>query len=94
MSRLQDLLSKRVSKSLDQIRAELFARIEEVQDEYAAKGWLPRRLNLNKGVVRGLLELFAWGIWQLYRLLETVLLQAFPLRHRRLARCALRANRQ
>ena len=78
MSRLQDLLSKRVSKSLDQIRAELFARIEEVQDEYAAKGWLPRRLNLNKGVVRGLLELFAWGIWQLYRLLETVLLQAFP----------------
>lgn len=78
MSRLQDLLSTRVSKSIDQIRSELFARIEEVQDEYAAKGWLPRRLNLNKGVVRGLLELYCWGIWQLYKLLEAVLYQAFP----------------
>lgn len=79
MSRLQQLVSTRVSKSIDQIRAELFAHIEDVQDEYAAKGWLPRRLNLNKGVVRGLLELFCWGIWQLYRLLEAVLYQAFPL---------------
>lgn len=78
MSRLQQLVSTRVSKSIDQIRADLFARIEEVQDEYAAKGWLPGRLNLNKGVVRGLLELFCWGIWQLYRLLEVVLYQAFP----------------
>ena len=78
MSRLQQLVSTRVSKSIDQIRAELFARIEEVQDEYAAKGWLPRRVNLNKGVVRGLLELYCWGIWQLYRLLEAILLQAFP----------------
>jgi uncharacterized phage protein gp47/JayE len=78
MPRLQQLLSQRVSKSLDQIRSELFARIEEVQDEYAAKGWLPARLNLNKGVARGLLELFCWGVWQLYRLLETVLYQAFP----------------
>lgn len=78
MSRLDDLLSSRVSKSIDQIRSELFAHIEEVQDEYATKGWLPRRLNLNKGVIRGLLEIFCWGIWQLYRLLETVLRQAFP----------------
>lgn len=79
MSRLQQLVSTQVSKSIDQIRAELFARIEEVQEEYAAKGWLPRRLNLNKGVVRGLLELYCWGIWQLYKLLEAVLYQAFPL---------------
>ena len=79
MSRLQQLVSTRVSKSIDQIRAELFARIEEVQEEYAAKGWLPRRLNLNKGVVRGLLELYCWGIWQLYKLLEAILYQAFPL---------------
>ena len=77
MSRLQELLSTRVSKSLDQIRAELFAHIEEVQDEYAAKGWLPVRLNLNKGVVRGMLEIFCWGLWQLYQLLEAVLRQAF-----------------
>lgn len=78
MARLDDLLSSRVSKNIDQIRGELFAHIEAVQDEYAAKGWLPARLNLNKGVIRGLLELFCWGIWQLYRLLETVLRQAFP----------------
>ena len=78
MSRLQDLLSSRVSKSLDEIRAELFVRIEEVQDVYVARGWLPSRLNLNKGVVRGLLEIYAWGIWQLYKLLEAVLCQAFP----------------
>lgn len=55
----------------------LFTRIEEVQDEYQAKGWLPRRLNLNKGVVRGLIELFAWGIYQLYQLLEATLRQGF-----------------
>lgn len=77
--RLHTTLLKRVSKSLDQIRSELFAEIEAVQDEYAAKGWLPTRLNLNKGIVRGILELFCWGLWQLYKLLEAVLMQAFPL---------------
>ena len=35
-----------LGKSIDDIRAELFARIEEVQDEYQEKGWLPARLNL------------------------------------------------
>ncbi len=78
MARLDELLSSRVSKSIDQIRGELFAHIATVQDDYAAKGWLPNRLNLNKGVVRGILEIFCWGIWQLYRLLETVLRQVFP----------------
>ena len=46
-------MSIRLSKTIGDIRAGLFARIEQVQDEYAAKGWLPGRLNLNKGVVRG-----------------------------------------
>lgn len=54
MSFRQPLPVPRVSKTLEQIRAELFAQVEMVQDEYAAKGWLPARLNLNKGVVRGL----------------------------------------
>jgi uncharacterized phage protein gp47/JayE len=67
-----------ISKTLDQVRSELFGRIEEVQDEYQAKGWLPNRLNLNKGVVRGLLEVYAWGLWQLYRLLMATLPEAFP----------------
>jgi hypothetical protein len=65
MPPLPELLSTRVSKTLDQIRAELFGHIEAVQNEYAAKGWLPVRLNLNKGVVRGILELVCWGLWQL-----------------------------
>ena len=47
----------RVSKTLDDVRSELFARLEEVQEEYQAKGWLPSRLNLNKGVIRGMLEI-------------------------------------
>ena len=68
----------RLSRSLDDIRASLYARIDAVQDAFAAKGWLPRRLNLNKGVVRGCIEIFAWGIWQVYNLLEKLLKQLFP----------------
>lgn len=68
-----------LGKSLDDIRAELFARIESVQEEYAAKGWLPARLNLNKGIARGLIELFAWGLWQLYQFLDSIFKQAVPL---------------
>ncbi|BCS55206.1 baseplate J/gp47 family protein [Geobacter sp. SVR] len=71
---IQDL----VSKSLDTIRQEMFDRIAAVQEEYAAKGWLPIRLNLNKGIVRGLIELWCWGLWQLYQFLALVLIQAFP----------------
>lgn len=68
-----------LAKSIDDIRAELFARIEEVQDEYQQKGWLPARLNLNKGIVRGILELVSWMIWQLYQILNTIFAQAVPL---------------
>ena len=56
-------MSIRLSKDISTIRAGLFERIEAVQDEYAAKGWLPARLNLNKGIARGIIELFAWGLW-------------------------------
>ena len=68
----------RISRTIDAIRSDIYLRLEAVQDAYAAKGWLPRRLNLNKGVVRGLIELFAWGQFQLYTLLQTVLKQAVP----------------
>ena len=68
-----------LGKSIDDIRAELFARIEEAQDEYQEKGWLPARLNLNKGIVRGILELVCWMIWQLYQVLNTIYRQAVPL---------------
>lgn len=72
-------MSIRLSKDISEIRAGLFERIEAVQDEYAARGWLPARLNLNKGIVRGIIELFAWGLWQLYKFLEVVHKQAIPL---------------
>lgn len=67
-----------ISKTLADIRREMFVRINQVQDEYQAKGWLPARLNLNKGVVRGLLELFCWGLYVLYQLLVQVMLMAIP----------------
>lgn len=68
----------RISRTIDAIRSDIYLRLEAVQDTYAAKGWLPARLNLNKGVVRGLLEVFAWGQFQLYTLLQSVLKQAVP----------------
>jgi uncharacterized phage protein gp47/JayE len=68
-----------LSKSLDDIRSMVFGHVEDVQQEYAAKGWLPAQLNLNKGVVRGLLEVYCWGLYQLYQLLAAVFMQAAPL---------------
>jgi len=67
-----------VSKTLDDVRQALFARLGEMHEEYAAKGWLPRALNLNKGVLRGLIELWAWGLYALYQFLFAILEQAFP----------------
>lgn len=67
-----------VSKTLDQVRQDLFDRLTEKQAEYVASGWLPVRLNLNKGIVRGLIELWAWGLYLLYQFLAVVLKQAFP----------------
>lgn len=68
-----------INKSLDDIRTDMFARIDVVQEEYVAKGWLPAKLNLNKGVFRGLIELWCWGLYQLYLFLAVVLAMAFPL---------------
>ena len=79
MSTFRKLSLPRVSRTLDEIRSSIFARVEEVQDEYQAKGWLPARMNLNKGVIRGILELVAWMFFQLYQLLEALLTQAVPL---------------
>ncbi|MFH2064995.1 MAG: baseplate J/gp47 family protein [Pseudomonadota bacterium] len=69
-------MSLPVDKSLDDVRTEMFQQIESVQEEYAAKGWLPRRLNLNKGIVRGLIEIWSWGLYQVYSFLAFVLKQA------------------
>lgn len=67
-----------VKKTLDEVREMIFQHINDVQDEYVAKGWLPRRLNLNKGVVRGLIEIWSWGLHKLYVFLESLFYQIFP----------------
>lgn len=67
-----------VKKTLDEVREMIFQHINDVQDEYVAKGWLPRRLNLNKGVVRGMIEIWAWGLHKLYVFLEYLFYQIFP----------------
>ena len=68
-------MSTPIDKTLEQIRSDLFARISQVQEEYIQKGWLPRRMNLNKGIIRGLIEIWAWGLYQLYLFLSMMLAQ-------------------
>lgn len=68
----------KLSKTIDDVRAAIFAHVEKAQDDFAARGWLPARLNLNKGVVRGLLEIYCWGYWQIYALLQRLMKQAVP----------------
>lgn len=67
-----------ISKTLSDIRTDMFARIQAVQEEYQTAGYLPALLNLNKGIFRGLIELWNWALFQLYSFMVTVLGQAFP----------------
>lgn len=68
----------KLSKTLAEIRQELFDNMDKVQDEFIAQGYLPQRLNLNKGIARGLIELFAFGLWQLYQNMEKTMQEAVP----------------
>lgn len=68
-----------VDRTLAEVRDELYTQISVIQSDYATKGWLPAQLSLNKGVVRGLLELWAFGLHQLYLALAALLPQAFPI---------------
>ncbi len=68
----------RVSRTIEDVRASVFGYVETAQDSLATHGYLPVRLNLNKGVVRGLLEIFCWGYWQIYSLLQRLLQQVSP----------------
>ena len=68
----------RLSKTIDDVRASVFGHVESAQDSLAAQGYLPARLNLNKGVIRGLLEIYCWGYWQIYTLLQRLMKQAVP----------------
>lgn len=68
----------RLSRTIDDVRAAVFGHVERVQTDFAARGWLPARLNLNKGVARGMLECYCWGYWQIYSLLDRLMKQAVP----------------
>ncbi|CAN2042502.1 Baseplate protein J-like domain-containing protein [Candidatus Magnetomoraceae bacterium gMMP-15] len=63
-----------VEKTLEEIRSDLFSKISSVQQD----GYLPQFLNLNRGPIRGLIELWAWGLHQLYQFLAYIFIQAFP----------------
>ena len=67
-------MSLPIEKSLADIRTDLYSRVASVQQD----GFLPQSLNLNRGPVRGLIELWAWGLYQLYQFLILVLGQVFP----------------
>lgn len=49
-----------IEKSLDAIRNDLFTRIGAVQQD----GYWPGFINLNRGPIRGLIEIWAWGLYQ------------------------------
>lgn len=63
-----------IDKTLDQVREDLYDRIQEIQKN--SKDF-PQHLNLKRGVVRGIIEVVAFGLFQLYQLLGFVLKQAF-----------------
>ena len=69
----------KLSRELSEIRDEMYAEIEDKQEEYASKGWLPAVLNLNRGIVRGLIELWCFCLHKLYVFLEEIMTQGFPL---------------
>ena len=68
-----------LNKSVEKIREELFEFIEDKQEDYVKEGFLPAKINLNKGIIRGMLEVFIFGIWQLYNMMSKLLMQAIPI---------------
>ena len=62
-----------IDKTSDDIRAEYLAEAEELQ----TAGQLPVNVNLNRGLIRSLIELFANGHTLLYEYLKNLLVQAF-----------------
>lgn len=67
-------MSIKTSKTLDEVRTEIFTKVDSVQQA----GYLPQYLNLNRGIVRGLIELWAWGLYQLYLFFNGIFDQASP----------------
>jgi phage-related baseplate assembly protein len=62
-----------IDKDRDQVREEYLDEAAQLQEE----GLLPAQVNLNRGLIRSLLELFADGHTRLYEYLRNLLPQAF-----------------
>ena len=71
-------LVERVAQRSGDGRACVFGYGQTGTDSLGSEGELAVRLNLIKGVVRGLLEIFCWGYWQSYSLLQRLLQQVSP----------------
>jgi len=68
-----------LDKSLDEVRTDMFQRLDSVHEEYQQKGWLPAALNLNRGPARGMIELGNWGRHQLNQDISALIPQCFAL---------------
>jgi len=66
-----------LDKSLAEVRADIYARLDEMHAEYLAQGWLPAALSLNRGPARGLIELGNWGRHQLNQDISALIPQCF-----------------
>ena len=62
-------------KTLAQCREELITQIST----YQSQGILPGVINFNRGIFRGLIELWAFGLSKLYLYIEELLLQAYAI---------------
>jgi len=61
-------------KSLDEIKQGMLTHIQAAQEN----GYLPKVLNFYRGPFRGLIELWAFGLYQLYAVLDNATKQATP----------------
>ncbi len=68
-----------LDKTLGEVRTDMFQQLEDVHGDYAQKGWLPAALNLNRGPMRGLIELGNWGRHQLNQDITALIPQCFAL---------------
>jgi len=61
-------------KTIDEIREGMVSRVQGVQEA----GYLPKSLNFYRGAFRGLVELWAFGLYQLYLVMDSAISQAIP----------------
>lgn len=56
----------------------VFGRVDEVHEEYSAKGWLPSKMSLRRGLARGILEVVTFCVHQIFLILADQLRQGIP----------------